>query len=78
MNQTPKEKAVELVEKIYQGVNTHYFTFEHAKQCALIAVDEILKIDRLSGGWGAGHEHMSLDSGMKPYWIQVKEEINKL
>ena len=38
---TPKEKAIELVEKMFSLSTTNAFP---AKQCALIAVDEILKV----------------------------------
>jgi len=39
---TPKEKAKELVEDMHDAPEIGYN--EHAKQCALIAVDEILKL----------------------------------
>jgi len=39
---TPKEKAFELFEKFYQIGKNHDFNF--AKECALIAVDEIINI----------------------------------
>jgi hypothetical protein len=39
---TPKEKALELVEDMHDAPEIGYN--EHAKQCALIAVDEILKL----------------------------------
>jgi hypothetical protein len=63
---TPKEKAKELVDKYY-----HLFSVElentidlrEAKQCALIAVDEILEECRLEKDW---------------YWQEVKTEINNL
>jgi hypothetical protein len=44
MNLTPKEKAKELVEKmvIYHWT-TNVCDYEGAKQCALIAIDEIMK-----------------------------------
>jgi len=58
---TPKEKAKELVEKFY-------FDYDRAKECALIAVDEILN-------------HHSQEQGLYRidtyYWQQVKNEINK-
>jgi hypothetical protein len=60
---TPKEKAEELYNKMYD-----FSIFdESAKQCALIAVDEILKICVDSLGL------TDLD-----YWQDVKEEIEKL
>jgi hypothetical protein len=62
---TPKEKAKELVDKfkLSTGANTKINIYV-AKQCALIAVDEILKLDIYkSDQW---------------YWEEVKEEINLL
>ena len=59
---TPKEKAKELLEKMLNGFqfNTDDYT---AKQCALIAVDEILEECRLEKDW---------------YWQEVKQEIERL
>jgi hypothetical protein len=62
---TPKEKAEELVDKMlfcYQG-NIDKYT---AKQCALIAVDEVL--DNLE-------DHTGKDI---KFYNQVKQEIEKL
>jgi hypothetical protein len=72
---TPKEKAKELVEK-YSFVEIPYHTsmFE-IKQCALIAVDEIINNAKDFLHW------MPCDSevcGCKEYWIKVKHEIKKL
>lgn len=66
---TPKEKAKELLDKM---LNEQSFTQElyDAKQCALIAVDEILK------------SHYKPFTGVVPsvydYWQGVKQEIEKL
>lgn len=67
---TPKEKALELYNKMYD-----YSLFEEeAKRCALIAVDEILN----------GYEFDSLDIEHKRimdninYWDKVKQEIENL
>jgi hypothetical protein len=60
---TPKEKAIELVNKylqIYDGIVTE------AKRCALIAVDEILNLC-----WNGNLK-------AKEYWEEVKQEILKL
>jgi len=75
MVMTPKEKAIELVEKYTElgkdftrGVSMKEF----AKQCALIAVDEILfalEID--AGNWIKWNE-------TQKFWNQVKQEIEKL
>lgn len=61
-NMTPKEKAIELVNK-FMLTNNHKF---YAKQCALIAVDEILKV-LISY---AGKEY--------DFYLEVKQEIEKL
>ena len=67
---TPKEKAKELVEKYAIWSWTDVCDYEGAKQCALIAVDEILE------------SHYKLLSGVNPsvykYWQEVKQEIEKL
>ena len=70
---TPKEKADQLFGRfaMYLRANLRYDeeANEDAKQCALIAVDEILE------------ETMERD-GMRvinnPYWLEVKQEIEKL
>jgi len=56
---TPREKAVELVHKF--GMENQYY--ERAKQCALIAVDEVLNV---------------IDNFEMIYWEEVKQEIEKL
>lgn len=66
----PELKAKELVDKywIYLRANLLYDeeAKEDAKQCALIAVDEILNLC-----WGGNKV------GMK-HWNEVKQEIEKL
>ena len=65
---TPKEKAQELFDKMYE-----YAIFdEAAKQCALIAVDEILDLKHIVTLRRNMHE-MELE-----YWDEVKQEIEKL
>ena len=74
---TPKEKAEELVDKYYNLDDLLYETlsFIQAKQCALIAVDEIIK----NGG-----THYIIEYKPNSYtnqvwfWQEVKEEIEKL
>jgi hypothetical protein len=44
---TPKEKAIELVDKFNKPDITYYPYVHNAQQCALIAVDEILRIINL-------------------------------
>jgi len=70
---TPKEKAIELVDKMgfstmrtidnTSGQSTPIYKNQYAKQCALIAVDELLKECRLERDW---------------YWDRVKTEIEYL
>jgi len=65
---TPQEKAQELVDK-FNYESKHYLMLD-AKQCALIAVDEIIgAID-----W---HEFETPNKELT-YWQQVKHEINNL
>lgn len=65
---TPKEKAKELVNKYLQVYDGRV---DKAKQCALIAVDEI--INNSLEYMGCKHE-----DGEIIYWKQVKNEIEKL
>ena len=68
---TPKDKAKELVDKMW-NIDERYGSigFHEAKQCALVAVDEILD----AVDW---HEFETPNEELN-YWNQVKEEINKL
>jgi hypothetical protein len=67
---TPKEKAQELIEKM------HTIDINDAKQCALIAVDEI--IEELAGMWGHYANIESQTEERQSYWFKVKKEIQKL
>lgn len=74
---TPEEKANELVEKFYQiklynkhaGENEE---IEHAKQCALICVDEIMNCDAIF------HANNKETNDEKLYWQKVKEQIESI
>ena len=69
---TPKEKAEELVNRFAPYVDTfHKGILENAKQCALIAVDEVLNDD-----WFIPNLEDLL--ARKEYWEEVKQEINNL
>ena len=63
---TPKEKAQELVNK-FTDLEDGEMYIGKAKQCALIAVDEILKIGSVI-----------VDYNTRDYWEKVKKEIEKL
>lgn len=69
---TPKEKAIDLVEDMHNAPEMGYN--EHAKQCALIAVDEMILIVE-------GYE-MALRPDQRSYQLEyyqeVKQEIEKL
>lgn len=71
---TPKEKATELVEKFHSQKNKFgqifYLHSDIAKQCALIAVDEIINSVVIT-------DLTTAETQFK-YWEQVKEEIEKL
>ena len=69
---TPKEKSDELVDKYYKWVNQiegSYSELEYAKQCALIAVDEIIE---------ALDCKQWQNKSMIDWYNQVKQEIEKL
>jgi len=67
---TPKEKAEELVGK-FVSITLWNGYVTSAKECAYIAVDEILQmVDETMQGW--------LDADIIAHWKQVKEEIEKL
>ena len=69
-NMTPKEKAEELINR-YKNLYPHptelYLDNEEAKQCSLIAVDEMLI-----------HVNMVDDDAAINYWQKVKQEIENL
>ena len=63
---TPQEKAEELVEKMFHTGSALYAERIRAKQCALIAVDQVLK-----AAFYASDE-------IYTYYLEVKQEIEKL
>jgi len=73
---TPKEKAIELYNKFLNpsGDTYLYGMLEHesAKECALIAVDEILLIAPMMHMEGFGN------LTIREYYKKVKQEIEKL
>lgn len=62
---TPKEKAEELVERLYGCAEINEYT---AKRCALIAVDEILNLASFYND----------TQGEVTYWTEVKQEIKNI
>jgi hypothetical protein len=82
---TPKEKANELVDKFYQrfplkmdvittrgDLSWEYDNWQEAKQCALIAVDEVILANPHSNPLNTD-VYSTMD-----YWEEVKQELNKL
>ena len=71
---TAKDKAIELYIKYidaYNDRNLQVSDYKFAKQCALIAVDEILKaVDNPDETYLMQHS--------VNYWTEVKAEIEKL
>lgn len=69
---TPKEKAQELFNKIYEidtydaYCNECALGYDQIKDIALIAIDEIIEAIRY------------LDNDSEDYWNEVKKEIEKL
>jgi hypothetical protein len=66
---TPKEKADELFDKYYDYLG---MPDSIAKECTLIAVDEILCLSKIAS-LRRDEVYMELE-----YWIEVKKEIENL
>jgi hypothetical protein len=79
---TAKEKSKELYKKYFWKVDpkNKYGSLElkqQARQCAIIAVDEI--IDVLDNGRVYAYDYdVSLWDGISTYWQEVKNELNQL
>jgi hypothetical protein len=72
---TAKEKAIELVGKMKLATDEFGYiniNKERHKQCALIAVDEILEV------LGEEGVYLYADSKFEIYYKEVKQEIKKL
>ena len=76
---TPKEKAIELYNKMD---NQRQIGPDAVKQCALIAVDEILETTKVK--WATqrklpnGEWRLWKGISYKNYWLEVKKEIEAL
>lgn len=71
---TPKEKAIELVSKFrnefkWVEKDHHVDLYRDTRQCALIAIDEIIEVI---------NESMLYKQSKRDFWKQVKQEIEKL
>ena len=74
---TPKEKALELIKKYSFVEIAHYTSIHEVKECALIAVDEIIDSNpyKLSLEGKFLTEHITYDIN---YWEEVKKEIENI
>lgn len=75
---TPKEKAKEIFDKytiatwIKFSEIDNLTTIPNAKECALIAVNEVINSFNIN----TGNSHQTrLINELNKYWVQVKEEI---
>jgi len=73
---TPKEKAKELVNKMYMVSTNVGISFQESKQCALITVDELIK--HTPSFDSKPPNYQTINEFCSEYWIQVKQEIEKL
>lgn len=71
---TPKDKAKELVWKFGKSINKLEMTYSQAKECALIAVEEIIKSQTCCDDFECKHE----GSVILRWWGDVKREIELL
>lgn len=83
---TPREKAKELLENFFQNGDkglpkeaTH-INWNCAKQCALICVDEIINVCPYVSKENCDtvEQIRAVDSQFITYWLDVKNEIEKL
>ena len=76
---TPKEKTVDIFYKYFEATKNHYI----AKECALIAVNEIIESSPLDPNdaeeWLQPADWFSeANISAEKYWLKVKQEIEKL
>lgn len=66
---TPQEKAKKLIDKMYMvddPIGKYPMCYDTAKQCALIAVEEILSVGFFD------------TNDLYDYWHQVKKQIKEI
>ena len=68
---TPKEKAKELVDKYEFVYIQNYTSMFEVKECALIAVDEIINCDSF-------FKTLEDTKAFTKYWYEVQQEIINL
>jgi malonyl CoA-acyl carrier protein transacylase len=76
---TPKEKAEELVKKMYAAHSNSAsdITLHFAKECALVAVDEILESTKRNK-YNPFDWNEITGVHYDKFWTEVKQEIQKL
>jgi hypothetical protein len=76
---TPKEKVEQLVVKFlkHSRAEKDITPIQSAKQCALIAVDEIILTTFKKESWDKWNIIPQIESTTE-YWKEVKKEIEKL
>jgi len=74
---TPKEKAEELIKRYYRDSDllVEDLTWIQAKECALIAIEEILEVKPSKKYWDTYSDETP---SAITYWQEVKTEINNL
>jgi hypothetical protein len=75
---TPKEKAINLIHKFCSTTDGYYKSkknLANAKQCALIAVNEIITSLRVTNLYCAGENNIN---DCIKHWQEVKTEIEAL
>lgn len=81
---TPKEKANELVSKYFKYLNYEFGDYVHdlkdtqAKQCALIAVDDMIIQNGEIYLMQFGEKAIDYYRAKNSYLFEVKQEIEKL
>jgi hypothetical protein len=70
----PKEYAKELLAKMTTNADSLIYKNLYAKECALIAINEIIKE---CYNWN-GSDDIRWETDRFDYWEQVKQEIEKL
>jgi malonyl CoA-acyl carrier protein transacylase len=77
----PKEKAEELIDKFenysFMDIDKKISSFNSAKQCALIAVDEILELTKRNT-YNPFDWNEITGVRYDKFWTEVKQEIEKL
>lgn len=82
----PKEKAQQLLDKMERPLNDDYYLDfnNYAKECALIAVDEIIyEVYSISHQYTAIYDittssYLYTDCKELIFWKEVKQEIEKI